>query len=192
MRVAWASSPTHGWVLHSPVRDWLLNASSLWKADGLGKIGGGGAKALGALEKVAPEARAEGCQNASCSLIFQFSEDRSQESDQGRVVRDGAWASQSDWHGSYSEPDSLSQPSSDGEPTVLLSELMVLDQCQVNANICQAPSKVTAWEINPINQPLLSPVAGTLTEEAVASSAVEQLCRGQQTPPGLLSEYPRV
>lgn len=64
------------------------------------------------------------------------------------MVRNGAWASQSDWHERCSKPDLLSQPSSDREPKVLQSELMVLDQCQVNANKCQAPSKVPAWEIN--------------------------------------------
>lgn len=59
----------------------------------LENLGGGvGGKAFGALEKGAPEARAEDCQKARCSLIFQFSEDRSQESDQGRVERDRAWA----------------------------------------------------------------------------------------------------
>lgn len=52
--------------------------------------GAGGGKALGALEKDAPEARAEDCQKPRCSLIFPFSAHRSWDTDQGRVARDGA------------------------------------------------------------------------------------------------------
>lgn len=37
VRVAWACPPTHGWVLHNPAGDWLLNTGFLWKANGLGK-----------------------------------------------------------------------------------------------------------------------------------------------------------
>lgn len=49
----------------------------------LERLRGGVPKALGALGKVAPEARAEDCQKARCSLIFQFSENRSEESSCG-------------------------------------------------------------------------------------------------------------
>lgn len=89
-------------------------------------------------------------------------------------MRAWAWVSQSNWQRRCSEPDLLSQPSSDREPKVLQSELMVLDQCQVNG------------------KHLPSPVAGTIMEEAVDSSAVKQLCGRQQIPAGPMSEYPRV
>jgi len=64
-------------------------------------------------------------------------------------VRDRAWTRQSDWHGRCSEPDLLSQPSSNREAKLLQSNLIVLDQCQENSNKCQTPSQVPAWETNP-------------------------------------------